>query len=84
MCWRNRPTAARSLLAAQREVGALHGDIHHGNILDFGPERGWLAIDPNRLCGDRAFDYANLFCNPDIADPSRCPSPCLRIASGGA
>jgi streptomycin 6-kinase len=63
-------TAARSLLAAQREVGALHGDIHHGNILDFGPERGWLAIDPNRLCGDRAFDYANLFCNPDIADPS--------------
>jgi streptomycin 6-kinase len=62
--------AARRLLAAQREVGALHGDIHHDNILDFGSERGWLAIDPNRLCGDRAFDYANLFCNPDIADPS--------------
>ncbi|WP_439543567.1 aminoglycoside phosphotransferase family protein [Hyphomicrobium sp.] len=62
--------AARRLLAGQREVGALHGDIHHDNILDFGPERGWLAIDPNRLCGDRGFDYANLFCNPDIADPS--------------
>jgi streptomycin 6-kinase len=62
--------AARALLGAQREVGVLHGDIHHGNILDFGPERGWLAIDPNWLCGDRAFDYANLFCNPDIADPS--------------
>lgn len=62
--------AARRLLAAQRDVGALHGDIHHDNILDFGPERGWLAIDPNRLCGDRGFDYANLFSNPDMADPS--------------
>ena len=62
--------AARRLLAGQRDVGVLHGDIHHDNILDFGPERGWLAIDPNRLCGDRGFDYANLFCNPDIADPS--------------
>ena len=42
----------------------LHGDIHHGNILDFG-ERGWLAIDPKGLSGERGFDYANLFCNPD-------------------
>src|SRR5215831_17543704 len=52
------------LLAAHREVVALHGDIHHGNILDFG-ERGWLAIDPKGLVGERGFDYANLFCNPD-------------------
>ena len=43
----------------------LHGDIHHGNILDFGP-RGWLAIDPKGLTGERAFDYANIFCNPDL------------------
>jgi streptomycin 6-kinase len=42
----------------------LHGDIHHGNILDFG-ERGWLVIDPKGLIGERGFDYANLFCNPD-------------------
>ena len=48
----------------------LHGDIHHDNILDFG-KRGWLAIDPKRLQGERGFDYANLFCNPDLADPSR-------------
>jgi streptomycin 6-kinase len=58
--------AARDLLASQREVAVLHGDIHHGNILDFG-ERGWLAIDPKGLVGDRGFDYANLFCNPDQA-----------------
>jgi streptomycin 6-kinase len=55
---------ARMLLADPREVVPLHGDIHHGNILDFG-NRGWLAIDPKRLEGERGFDYANLFCNPD-------------------
>ena len=57
---------ARRLLADQRERRPLHGDIHHENVLDFGA-RGWLAIDPKRLIGDRAFDYANLFCNPDFA-----------------
>jgi streptomycin 6-kinase len=56
---------ARNLLAAPEGHGVLHGDIHHDNILDFGA-RGWLAIDPNRLVGERGFDYANLFCNPDI------------------
>lgn len=62
--------AARALLADPRDVGVLHGDIHHDNILDFGP-RGWLAIDPNRLRGERGFDYANLFCNPDMDDPKQ-------------
>jgi streptomycin 6-kinase len=60
---------ARELLATPREVGVLHGDIHHDNILDFGA-RGWLAIDPNQLLGERGFDYANLFCNPDLSDPN--------------
>ncbi|KER73200.1 3'-kinase [Burkholderia cepacia] len=67
-------TVARQLLAAPSvDEVVLHGDIHHGNILHFS-ERGWLAIDPKGLRGDRAFDYANLFCNPshDIAvDPMR-------------
>lgn len=61
--------AARALLSEPRDIGVLHGDIHHDNILDFGA-RGWLAIDPNRLCGERGFDYANLFCNPDLSDSS--------------
>jgi streptomycin 6-kinase len=56
----------RELLAEPQEVVVLHGDIHHGNVLDFGA-RGWLAIDPKRLVGDRGFDFANLFCNPDLA-----------------
>nr|VVM52146.1 hypothetical protein PS652_00843 [Pseudomonas fluorescens] len=57
---------ARQLLTAPGEQRVLHGDIHHGNVLDFG-DRGWLAIDPKHLYGDRAFDYANLFCNPTHA-----------------
>lgn len=55
---------ADELLRAPRDITVLHGDIHHDNVLDFGP-LGWLAIDPKGLYGERAFDYANLFCNPD-------------------
>lgn len=62
--------SARFLLAEPQDVGVLHGDVHHDNVLDFGA-RGWLAIDPKRLHGERGFDYANLFCNPDVGDPSR-------------
>jgi streptomycin 6-kinase len=54
------------LLATQRDVVALHGDMHHENVLRFG-SRGWLAIDPKGLTGERGFDYANIFCNPDGA-----------------
>lgn len=55
---------AQKLLADPRDVVPLHGDIHHANVLDFG-DRGWLAIDPKGLKGERGFDYANLFCNPN-------------------
>lgn len=55
--------AARKLLAAPREPCVLHGDIHHDNVLDFGP-RGWLAIDPKGLFGERGYDFANTFLNP--------------------
>jgi streptomycin 6-kinase len=57
---------AQSLLSTPQDKVILHGDIHHGNVLDFG-ERGWLAIDPKGLWGERGFDYANLFCNPNAA-----------------
>jgi streptomycin 6-kinase len=55
---------ARELLASQEPPVVLHGDIHHDNVLDGGP-RGWRAIDPKGLWGDRGYDYANLICNPD-------------------
>jgi streptomycin 6-kinase len=57
---------ALALLDSERDVVALHGDLHHANVLDFG-ERGWLAIDPKALLGERAFDYCNLHCNPSPA-----------------
>jgi streptomycin 6-kinase len=70
---------ARELLAAPQEVVVLHGDLHHGNVLDF-RRHGWLAIDPKRLVGERYFDFANLFCNPDLA-VARAPGRLARQAS---
>jgi streptomycin 6-kinase len=57
---------ARKLLATEQDRVVLHGDLHHGNILDAG-ERGWLAIDPKFLYGERAFDFVNILRNPDEA-----------------
>lgn len=56
--------AAASLLSAPQEAVVLHGDFHHENVLD-GGARGWLVIDPKGLIGERSFEYANLFRNPD-------------------
>ncbi|GAN59089.1 streptomycin 3''-phosphotransferase [Acetobacter cibinongensis] len=61
---------AHSLLSAPQEQLALHGDLHHGNVLDFGT-RGWCAIDPKGLYGERVADFAALFLNPDLADSQR-------------
>ena len=64
---------ARALLEAPCDPVVLHGDLHHGNVLHFGPA-GWLAIDPKALHGERGFDFANLLCNPDpalAAEPAR-------------
>jgi streptomycin 6-kinase len=44
----------------------LHGDLHHGYVLD-GGERGWLLIDPKGLLGERTYEYATTLCNPDEA-----------------
>lgn len=60
--------AANELLPAQREIMPLHADLHHDNVLDF-EAKGWLAIDPKSVIGDRAFEYTILFCDPDLADP---------------
>jgi streptomycin 6-kinase len=59
-------SAAQALLADPRDVVVLHGDLHHGNVLD-GGECGWLAIDPKGLCGERTFDFVNVLRNPDAA-----------------
>jgi streptomycin 6-kinase len=77
---------ARNLLSEPRDVVALHGDVHHANILDFGP-RGWLAIDPKGVLGERGYDYANPFCNPDTAtalQPGRLQRYLAQVAERGA
>ncbi len=68
--------AARALLAEPREVGVVHGDLHHGNVLDFG-ERGWLAIDPKGLVGERSYDYPHIIMNPDV-DTATAPGRLAR------
>jgi streptomycin 6-kinase len=42
----------------QRESVLLHQDFHGGNVLR--SSRGWLAIDPKPLVGEREFDAASL------------------------
>ncbi len=71
---------ARQLLANQQNIKPLHGDLHHDNIVS-GGARGWLAIDPQGLLGDLAYDVANVFGNPlnalpDIIDPQRIETLC--------
>lgn len=58
---RSAALAAR-LLADQREIRVLHGDIHHYNIRQ--SSRGWLAFDPKGVVGERTYDCANTLCNP--------------------
>ena len=60
---------ARGLLADPWDETVLHGDLHHGNVLDFGTVQSaqWRAIDPKSLVGERGFDLANIVCNPSTA-----------------
>lgn len=58
---------AAALFADPLDERVLHGDMHHENLLDFGPG-GWRAIDPKGLLGERGYDYANIFCNPDKSE----------------
>ena len=57
---------AQRLLADQREVRVLHGDIHHRNIRQSAP--GWLAFDPKGLVGESTYDCANTLCNPAMPE----------------
>jgi streptomycin 6-kinase len=65
---------AEHLLQTTTVESALHGDLHHDNILQ--STRGWLAIDPKGVYGDPAYECANAFRNPEgagelIFDPTR-------------
>lgn len=70
---REGASVAERLLTDQRDVVVLHGDLHHENLL-WSEQRGWLAIDPKGLYGERSYDYANMLRDPDFelaAQPRR-------------
>lgn len=67
---------ARMLLSDSCDIVPLHGDIHHGDILDFG-DRGRLAIDPKRLKGGAAST------TPTSSAIQNILSPQLPVASRG-
>ena len=72
---RHAASIADDLLSHQTNIRPLHGDLHHDNIIH-STDRGWLAIDPQGLLGDPAYDVANVFGNPlgafdDIIDVAR-------------
>lgn len=72
---------ALRLLGTQGDEVLLHGDMHHSNVLEFGAA-GWLAIDPWGVWGERAYDYANIFRNPDLGwiTPDRFAARLAQIA----
>ncbi len=70
---------AADLLATQRDVCVLHGDIHHYNIRH--SPRGWLAFDPKGLLGERTYDCANALCNPVLPELVFDPARLLRNAA---
>jgi streptomycin 6-kinase len=53
-------TLARRLARDDFPTVLLHGDLTPSNILDGGPERGLVAIDPAPCLGDAAFDAVDL------------------------
>jgi streptomycin 6-kinase len=68
----------RELTASQDAPRLLHGDLQHFNVL-LDAERGWLAIDPKGVLGERAYEFGALLRNPwgDGFDRATCASPAV-------
>ncbi|MYY87537.1 MULTISPECIES: aminoglycoside phosphotransferase family protein [unclassified Streptomyces] len=54
--WQRAIRRCETLLDSQDRLVLLHGDLHLGNVLDGGPSRGLIAIDPKACVGDPCFD----------------------------
>lgn len=55
-----------SLTSSSTDEVLLHGDLGPGNAVL--SERGWLAIDPHPVLGDRAFDVKQVLSLRDLDD----------------
>ena len=74
---------ARRLISRPLDEVALHGDLHHENVLDFG-SGDWRVIDPKGLRGERTFDFVHLLRNPDavtVTTPGRLQARVAQIAA---
>ncbi len=65
---------ANELLATERDIAPLHGDLQHDNVR-LGP-RGYCAFDAKGVLGEKTYELANAFRNPPgareiVADPLR-------------
>jgi streptomycin 6-kinase len=63
------------LCGSQGPRVVLHGDLHHDNIL-LDARRGWLAIDPKGVVGERAYEAGALLRNP-TEDAARFATPAI-------
>ncbi|HZM83263.1 MAG TPA: aminoglycoside phosphotransferase family protein [Candidatus Limnocylindrales bacterium] len=54
--WRRAIGRCERLLGTQDTLVLLYGDLHLRNVLDGGPSRGLVAIDPKACIGDPCFD----------------------------
>ncbi|WP_410643689.1 aminoglycoside phosphotransferase family protein [Amycolatopsis sp. lyj-346] len=54
-------------LATSGPVTLLHGDLHPANVLDAGPGRGAVAIDPRPGLGDPSLDAVDFVYVPMVA-----------------
>jgi streptomycin 6-kinase len=54
--WQRTMGRCETLLDTPVRLVLLHGDLHLGNVLDGGPSRGLVAIDPKACIGDPCFD----------------------------
>ncbi|MFJ5759119.1 aminoglycoside phosphotransferase family protein [Neobacillus sp. NPDC093182] len=54
----------------------LHGDLHHENIL-YSEQKGWMAIDPKGVAGDRYFDVVSFLTNQLESKPD--PKSILKL-----
>lgn len=68
-------TIYRDLCRSQGERVLLHGDLHHDNVLH-DARRGWLAVDPKGVVGERAYETGALLRNP-AGHPARFAAPAI-------
>jgi streptomycin 6-kinase len=72
----------RALVATESARVLLHGDLHLSNVLDGGPARGLVAIDPRACVGDPCFDAVDYLLDGAGLDGVATRCAALAAASG--